>query len=31
MKNMTFQNRATLAWRKARSSSLFSLLIGDGL
>src|SRR4051794_2070784 len=25
MKKVTFQNRATLAWRKARSSSLFSL------
>src|SRR5690349_6462924 len=25
MKKLTFQNRATLAWRKARSSSLFSL------
>ena len=30
MKNMTFQNRATLVWRKLRSSSLFSLL-GEAL
>jgi hypothetical protein len=29
MKNITFQNSATLLWRKARPSSLFSLT-GDG-